>query len=370
MQPTPLAIVRADGKVEELGAWHPKERLLELFVPGFPFLGPGRHTLESDLPWLLYDMSPSGFMGAQFARQFPELGLPEQPMLWGPEHCLRAISERGEDLSGNLLVGVESRRRFFEQESLSRSGERYDSDLRAMVETMAEATASGGSSVGGDRPKHVLHMVENGQRVDVIAKYSPPLESAAGRRWKNLLAMEALVSECLRNASCRSAVSSFVNVGEGHRAVLLIRRFDRVPPGRIGAATLSWLAASRGEAERSGPEVLKSLHRDGLIDQASVTTAELVHDFSRAIGNTDAHLGNYGLVFDAVGTATLAPIYDVSPMVFAPRHDELPDAWVKPRSTPMRADVVPLVEALVRLARASTALDPDFLDLWLRYVGA
>lgn len=115
---------------------------------------------------------------------------------------------------------------------------------------------------------------------------------------------------------------------------------------------------------------MRSLHREGLVSSTDVDTCDRVHAFSNAIGNTDAHLGNYGLVFDAAGKATLAPIYDVSPMVFAPRHDELPDAWVNPRSTPIRADVVPLVESLVRLARASTDLDPDFLDLWLRYVGA
>ncbi|MDP1922726.1 MAG: HipA domain-containing protein [Myxococcales bacterium] len=370
MQPTPLAIVREDGKVEELGAWHPKERLLELFVPGFPFLGPGKHTLESDLPWLLYDMSPSGFMGAQFARRFPELQLPENTKHWSAPHCLRAISMRGEDLTGNVLVG-ESRSQFERLLESTRAGEQTQLDVTALIEQLLTSTSAGSSSVGGERPKVILHAFTGSAFLEAIVKYTPPLSTPVGRRWRNLLVMEALVGQCLVASGYRHALGGAGVLGDHERSTLSSPRFDRTPAGgRIGAATLSWLAASRGEAERSGPEVLKSLHRDGLIDQASVTTAELVHEFSRAIGNTDAHLGNYGLVFDAVGTATLAPIYDVSPMVFAPRHDELPDAWVKPRSTPIRPDVVPLVESLVRLARASTDVDPDFLDRWLRYVGA
>ena len=70
-QVTPIAIVREDGALEELGRWMPAEHVLELDRPGFPFLAVGRHAIEGDLPWLFWDMCPSGFLGRRFTQQFP-----------------------------------------------------------------------------------------------------------------------------------------------------------------------------------------------------------------------------------------------------------------------------------------------------------
>jgi hypothetical protein len=72
----PLYTVRENDALEPLGHWLHQERILELSTGGFPFLGPGRHELESELPWLFDDMAPAGFIGARFAQAFPELGLP------------------------------------------------------------------------------------------------------------------------------------------------------------------------------------------------------------------------------------------------------------------------------------------------------
>lgn len=99
-------------------------------------------------------------------------------------------------------------------------------------------------------------------------------------------------------------------------------------------------------------------------------TCARVHAFSAAIGNNDAHLGNYALLFDDVGRATLAPIYDVLPMVFAPRNDELPDQWITPRPTPIDPAVAPWVDGLVRAVEAEPEISQSFKDLWRRYVGA
>lgn len=76
LEVTPIAIVREDGVAEDLGRWIAAERVLELDRPGFPFLAVGRHTIEGDLPWLFWDMCPSGYLGRRFAQQFPELHLP------------------------------------------------------------------------------------------------------------------------------------------------------------------------------------------------------------------------------------------------------------------------------------------------------
>lgn len=87
----PIYIVRPDAKVERLGTWVHEKKTLALERAGFPFLGPGEHLIEGDLPWIFWDMAPSGYMGAKFAKRFPELKLPERTHLWGaPEFYARS----------------------------------------------------------------------------------------------------------------------------------------------------------------------------------------------------------------------------------------------------------------------------------------
>lgn len=369
----PIYVVREDAKVERLGQWVHAAKRLELEREGFPFLGVGTHQIEGDLPWIFWDMAPSGYMGAKFAKKFPELRLPERTQVWGVEEALRAVSLRGEDLSGNLLIGDESKVRFFELAHLIRTNQQMAFDDEQLRSAMDESFDSGGSSLGGDRPKAIVRVKRGpGREVfECLVKFSPDRRTEFGNRWANLLAIEALCAATLSSAGLRTPNVGLSDSVEGKRRVLAVVRFDRTPAGgRRGAATLWWLAASRGEADLPAPAVLSSLRNDGILDAESVNQCELAHSFSSAIGNTDAHLGNYGLTFDGRGKASLAPIYDVLPMVFAPRHDELPDERVTVRPGPMDPRVEPMVADLVRRVRESDLIDQDFKDRWFRYVGA
>jgi hypothetical protein len=372
----PFARVTPEGAVEPLGTWHDRTRTLVLDRPGFPLLRPGTHPFESRLPWVFSDMSPAGFIGARFSRTFPELRLPERTRDWSDEHALAAISRRGEDLSGNLLVGEESIRRFTEAFSREiRSGTRKRSDYEQVVEDFLVAHGTGSSSsLGGERPKLLLHSVGALNPTDCLLKFTPPLTTELGVRWRDLLCFEALASQVLAASGIDSVGAhpeTFQVFNGGRRAGLLMRRFDRIGLlGRSGAATLYYLALSRGEFELSAPAVMRSLVREGLVPSTDADTVERVHAFSRAIGNTDAHLGNYALRFDDEGRARLAPIYDVTAMVFAPVADELPDTRVHPRTSPISSSVEPLMSALVERVRHEDRLSADFVAKWLRYVGA
>lgn len=373
--PTPLFIVREDASLEPLGQWHHAERTLEFTTTGFPFLSPGHHTLGRKLPWLFADMAPAGFIGARFAQAFPELGLPTERNHWSAAQCLSAISQRGEDLSGNVIVGETSRRRFeTEFAPAIRDGSLKRSDYGAVVEEfMAPGAFGKASSLGGQRPKLLLHAVGNLNPRDCLLKFTPPLTTSHGVRWKNLLIVEHLCARTLA-AHGISAVGSDPNTFQvfpnGARAALLLHRFDRIGLlGRRGAATLYWLALTRGELELEAPAVMRSLAGEGLVTAEEAERVDLVHAFSHAIGNTDAHLGNYGLLFDRLGHASLAPMFDVTAMVLAPVADELPDPRIRQRSRPIDPRVVTLVESLVELARADDRLDAAFKELWFRYLG-
>lgn len=110
-QRVPIRRVRRDGSVDVLGAWLPDEHALVLEAAGFPLLGVGTHRVEGDLPWVFDEIAPDGFLATRFASWFPELNLPAARAAWSSRQVLEAISRRGWDLIGKLLVGDETCRR-------------------------------------------------------------------------------------------------------------------------------------------------------------------------------------------------------------------------------------------------------------------
>src|SRR6202795_2518686 len=139
----------------------------------------------SGLPAELADGRPSGFLGRHFAAANADLKLPPRLSDWSDHHILLAISRRGEDLPGDLIVGEESFARWQELRPVLRSRSDYPA--------LAEATIAGhppGCSAGGERPKfgvlvddhHVL--VKFGGRVG--------MGDAVARRWCDLLILEGL----------------------------------------------------------------------------------------------------------------------------------------------------------------------------------
>lgn len=362
-EPISISRVTRKGRVERLGQWRQRERVLELEREGFLLRGPGRHQLEGELPWIFWDMCPSGYLGRRLQRKQPELRLGENPNGWTAQEVLHAVTRFGCDLGGNLLIGDEAVRQFRELRYTSNPLDHIP-ELKTAREDAEHVRRT--SALGGERPKV---LVTSEVRAHLV-KFPPLKKSPQGQRWRDLLRVEALCSSVLR-AFGVSAARSKAKSGFG-QTLLVIERFDRMPPrGRVGVGTLYFLAMERwGEMEMSGPEVLARLHAEGAVDAASVETSKRVHAFSAAIGNNDAHLGNYALLFDDAGRATLAPIYDVLPMVFAPRNDELPDQWINPRATPIDPAVAPWVDSLVRAVEAEPEISQGFKDFWRRYVGA
>src|SRR6476660_8774214 len=87
------------------------------------------------LPVELVDARPSGFLGQHFAAAHADLRLPPRLSDWSDHHILLAMSRRGEDLPGNLIVGEESFVRWQGIEPISRSRDDYVA--------LAEATIAG-----------------------------------------------------------------------------------------------------------------------------------------------------------------------------------------------------------------------------------
>jgi hypothetical protein len=388
----PIHQVLENGTARLLGHWFHHHRRLELDCAGFPLLPAGSHVLEGDLPWLFWDMCPSGFLGKRFARVERQLALNADPRTWSRDDALRALTEAGHELTGNLLVGDRAIARWREDRDRAESLDPRPWDPPGGIdEWLASGEEGASSSLGGERPKLAVRTPSGGS----LVKFSPPVPppstpswdarrpslEAAGRslpagspqaqRWADLLRVEAHCAQTLRACGVNAVEASAAWALTG-RVLLEVVRFDRTPQGgRRGAATLYWYAMERlGDVNLPAPRVIAALVEDGHLRTQDLLLVERVHAFSAAIGNTDAHLGNYGLVFDEEGRASLAPFYDILPMALAPANDELPDARLvrRPRQV-VDATVSSWVDELVRRVSADEEIDQAFRELWFTVIG-
>jgi len=188
--------------------------------------------VQQGLPIELVDNRPAGFLGRHFAARFPELRLPPRLEDWSDHHILLALSRRGEDLPGSLLLGDESFARW----------QRLHVPVvhRRDYSTLAEASIAGfppGSSAGGERPKfgafvdgrHVLvKFAARGGTGDVVA-----------RRWCDLLILESIALGVIATHGIPAARAEVVE-SESHLG-LEVERFDRV--GQRGRRAVLSLAA-------------------------------------------------------------------------------------------------------------------------------
>jgi hypothetical protein len=196
-----------------------------------------------------------------------------------------------------------------------------------------------GSSAAGEQPKFTA---EIGRSADatrhVLVKFTPPLDTAVGQRWSDLLVAEHVAAETLREHGHAAARSHFFR--DERRAYLEIERFDRVgAAGRLGLVSIGALD-DEFVGERLGwPQSAAALMRAGLITADDARELRWLTAFGALIANTDMHLGNASFLYEGRMRFRLAPAYDMLPMMYAPVRDELtPRAYSPPTPTPAAAD--------------------------------
>lgn len=318
-------------RIDAAGEPHTAGELLTLAAAESIWL-PGL-SIAASLPAPLHDIAPRGFLGRSFARRHADLALPEDVTAWSDHHVLIALARRGEDLPGNLVVGDESLERF---RSLTPTPITID-DFRSHAEA-AMAGEHAGSSAGGEQPKFTA-FYEGEHR---IIKFASATTDNA-RRWQDLLALERLAANVLRDHGIDAAEAELID-RDGMR-YLIVRRFDRV--GAHGRRSVVTLAAA-------------TLAIDGALNQRWTNAAEsiairtedreriaLLDDFGALIANTDRHLYNIAL-------------FNVDGLRLAPSFDQLPMAYAPPASGNLRTTPVELPAASTTQAHSLA------LDYWQR----
>jgi hypothetical protein len=332
----PLYRVDHKGQVQMLGTLSALAAAQYHFAAAPPVRRQGFawEGISNGIPYFLQDQRPGGFIGRAVPRKFPELRLPQRVIDWNDDHYLRYLTQRGADTLGDLVLGETALDGYL---GLRRARTPVPSSRREALypEFADEAMAGGlpGSSAHGEHPKFATMLQEGSASRHVLVKFSPRLDTPAGVRWSDLLVAEHLALSLLSEAGIAAAASQIFRFDD--RTYLEVERFDRRGiEGRVGVTSLwaidacfygqldNWLAAAG------------RLLRDRRITVDGLEQIRLVTAFGALIANTDRHFGNLSFFDDYSGGFTLAPVYDMLPMLFAPEHDQvIPREFVPPDAT-------------------------------------
>ena len=328
----PLYAVDETGQatlVSSLALTYPQGALMDLANSGWPVPPGSRDGWWEGLPYPFYDIRPQGYIGRQFARaEHQSLGVSPNPDEWDDDDIVFVLSQAGSDVSGNLLLGDAAYRRWL-RTKLAPPEPVSENNLGEHYANCAQAALTGGvagSSAAGEFPKFTA-LRRNGEATPhMLVKFSGAGESAAERRWADLLVCEHLALACADTLPGVAGARTRV-LQHGARVFLETERFDRVGVhGRLPLCALEALNhAFLGAGSTDWTLLAARLHQLGLVDADTVGAVERLWWFGRLIANTDMHLGN--LSFHLASSLRLAPAYDMLPMAYAP----LPGGELPPR---------------------------------------
>jgi hypothetical protein len=341
----PKATVRLEGRLHAL---EPKGWCVEQDEPWETLRGAEFPAgLYPALPWFLQDLRPQGFLGRTFARRFADqLGTPTDPRHWSDDDVVTALLRRGEDLPGAFIVG-ESAVALLQARTLSPAATVGPDEYPAL----ADAALAGewpGSSAAGEQPKFTACVREAAATArPVIVKFSGSTARPEDRRWADLLVAEHAANAVLSAQGIPCAATQVLEAGG--RVFLESTRFDRVGAhGRRGLVTLEALdSAFYGRLGTPWPAAAERLRAGRWLAAADAARLALLWWFGTLIGNTDMHYGNVSLFLGPRRPLSLAPVYDMVPMLYRPGPEgRLPDEPLAPRLPPPEA-LVPWTHAAV-----------------------
>ena len=327
-KPIPVYRIDRNGKghsCPSLELLEPQAALFDLKAMGWPMDKDHGKGWWDGLPYPLYDMRPQGFLGRNFARQTSrDLGVSLNPEEWSDDDIVYALSRYGSDTAGNLIVGDQAYERWLASVATPEDPLRSRGLADRYAELAYRATGQGiaGSSAAGEFPKFtVAREISGSATLHAIVKFSGADNSTAVRRWSDLLICEHLALVAFEASTKLRAARSRIFSAKG-RTFLDVERFDRHGMlGRSEILTMDALnAALLGSSNLAWPELVRQLSRLKLTTDGLADDVRVLWWFGKLIANTDMHLGNLSFQFEPGESPrlTLAPTYDMLPMLYAP----------------------------------------------------
>lgn len=247
----------------------------------------------------MHDIAPRGFLGRSYAQHHGDRGLPEDVANWSDNHILIALSRRGEDLPGNLVVGRESFDRFQNLQHETHTANDFPALSNAAI-----AGEHVGSSASGEQAKFTAFV--DGQHRSI--KFATDATDNA-RRWQDLLTLEHVALQTLYDAEIETAETELLDIN-GLRC-LIINRFDRI--AEMGRRAVMSLAAASEQVDGTWTDAAEGMQRRGGLSDESLHRIALLDAYGALIANTDRHQYNVSLFPAECGYAG-APAIDQLPM--------------------------------------------------------
>lgn len=215
------------------------------------------------------------------------------------EGALRfALSEGGSFLAsdeGNAIPPLIELPRLLSAAENVMSDSDSDDDLRLLL--------APGSSLGGARPKASVRD-RDGQLA--IAKFPNKDDEIDIVLWETVALTLA--------AKAGIPVPEWRLEHVAGRHVLLLRRFDRGPRGRIPFLSAMSMLDARDNETRSYMEFVDVLRQYGAEPKADMRALWRRIVFNILISNTDDHLRNHGFLYSGPAGWRLSPAYDLNPV--------------------------------------------------------
>jgi hypothetical protein len=170
----------------------------------------------------------------------------------------------------------------------------------------------------------------------VLVKFSPPINTVAGRRWADLLLCEDHALRIIEQVAGIPAAHSRI-VTAGDRVFLEVIRFDRT--GLVGRRPIISLRSVDSEFYGFQDNWINAANRlaaDRKMSIAEAAAMRWLSVFGMLIGNNDQHFGNISLIMnEGSGLFGLAPAYDMLPMVYRPIDGAVPaQTFIPPPAVP------------------------------------
>ena len=280
---------------------------------------------EGALPWFLGPLRLQGFLGKL---RGTSMGFADSnPEHWSLEQVLFAVLAHEHDNLGAFSLDRLLRNQNGSSQSLAPIGLAARGDYYDSISEDAARMITNGSSAGGEQPKFLAQIqaqtqVQTGETESLIVKFTPPRGTPFGERWHDLLHAEAMALYTLSKHGIAVAQPRIVQTQR--RTYLESVRFDRVSIGKRHMVALASVhEAFVGVARQHWAATCETLYKQNRLSAEDLLTAQTVFEFGRLIGNTDMHFGNLSLFVDDLlridnPSFTLAPVYDMLPMMYRP----------------------------------------------------
>lgn len=307
-------------QIDDAGqAWH-FGRLYPVWPQGscLVILKNGETQWFDGLPWYLTDLRPQGFLGRAWGRRIAQLsGLPEDIRLWQEEDVLWALSQQVPENLGGWLIGDESYRRWFDASTQQPISEASKISVYQELANLALAGEVVGSSAGGEQPKFSCYTQTEMGPMQAIVKFTPPVQNENSQRWSDLLHAEALALNILNQAAIPASRARVLMTSQ-RQTFLEVARFDCVGiQGRRGIVSLEAVQCEFVSGPKPWPGAVAELLAQKVVEPFTLRLVQKIWVFGRLIANSDMHAGNLSF-FLSDKPLSLAPVYDMLPMAFAP----------------------------------------------------